>query len=351
VGSPATLGFIGLELRRRTFVRSSGKYGPSFRSDYRSELDEAAVGNESTRARVRDDAADRGLPLLTFALAVVRQPWHFRSEAVALQIAEEVFTFVQLETFRSKLPVEIRLVSRTIYQILSDHEALLALEPEELAGVLLEHLNSLSEGERGQLNRYNFSLPNTVQEFPREYHERLLRALMEAWSWLEREGLIAQRPGHQGEWVFITRRGSRLASAADLNAYRRANLLPRKLLHPLIAQKVFAAFLRGDYDTAVFQAFREVEIAVRDACHFTPTDLGVALMRKAFDRSSGPLADTKLPEVEREAMAHLFAGAIGLYKNPQSHRSVGIDDPVEATELIVLASQLLRIVDGRASAQ
>jgi len=242
-------------------------------------------------------------------------------------------------------------MSRTIYQILPDPEALLALEPEELAGVLLEHLNSLSEGERGQLNRYNFSLPYSVQEFRQEYHERLLRALMEAWSWLEREGLLAPTPGHQGEWVFITRRGSRLASAADLNAYRRANLLPRALLHPVIAHKVLAAFLRGDYDTAVFQAFREIEIAVRDACHFAPTDLGIALMRRAFDKSSGPLTNMELPEAEREAMAHLFAGAIGLFKNPQSHRSVEIGEPAKAVELIILASHLMRIADERGNAR
>ena len=43
------------------------------------------------------------------------------------------------------------------------------------------------------------------------------------------------------------------------------NLLPKGLLHPLVIEKVYAAFLRGEYDTAVFQAFREVEIAIRTA--------------------------------------------------------------------------------------
>jgi hypothetical protein len=35
-------------------------------------------------------------------------------------------------------------------------------------------------------------------------------------------------------------------------------------LHPSNTTRVNATFLRGDYDTAVFQAFKEVEVAVRD---------------------------------------------------------------------------------------
>jgi hypothetical protein len=67
-------------------------------------------------------------------------------------------------------------------------EDLLVLEPEELAGVLLEHLNSLEENS-SSLQLYNFLLPGQTpaMAYPQEYRNRINRALTEAWVWLERE--------------------------------------------------------------------------------------------------------------------------------------------------------------------
>jgi hypothetical protein len=76
--------------------------------------------------------------------------------------------------------------------------------------------------------------------------------------------------------------------------------------------------------------------------------VGVDLMRSAFHLTTGTLTDQTAVPAEREALSHLFAGAIGHAKNPGSHRTVNLT-ATEAAELIGLASYLLGIVETRAA--
>jgi uncharacterized protein (TIGR02391 family) len=233
---------------------------------------------------------------------------------------------------------------KTIYSIIPNPEELLKLDSEDVAAVVLESLNSI---EHLQLNRNDFAMQRTVQEYPPVYHERLLKALMTGWGYMEREGLIAEMPTKAG-WYFITDKGKAIRSREDLNAYRAATMLPKYLLHPVIANKVEAAFKNAEYDTAVFQALREVEVATRTGGGFLPTDIGPALMRKAFDPKTGPLRDDSAIDMEKMAISDMFAGLIGAYKTPRSHRHVVLD-ATEAAEIIIFASHLLKIVDARAA--
>ncbi|HDR8961809.1 TPA: TIGR02391 family protein [Burkholderia vietnamiensis] len=109
--------------------------------------------------------------------------------------------------------------------------------------------------------------------------------------------------------------------------------------------------MRGAYPTAVFEAMRAVEIAVRTAAGYPAAEHGVPMMRRAFAPNAGPLADHTKDAGGQEALAALFAGAIGSYKNSHSHRNVPIDTAREAVEMIALASRLLGIVDAQAAAR
>lgn len=234
----------------------------------------------------------------------------------------------------------------TLADLIPDADSALALEPEELAGVALELLWSSGANEPSRLNPTSFTHPDTIGSYPESKRGDIALALMEAWSWLLQEGLIAPVPSDTFGWHFITRRGKKIKNRDGLVAYRNSVILPRGLLHPVIAKACWSAFLRGDYDTAVFQAFKELEVKIREASGSKAEEYGVQLVRKAFNPQTGVLTDTQAPDAEKEALMHLVAGAVGSYKNPHSHRKIQLG-PEEAVEMIVLSSHLYKIIDAK----
>ncbi|WP_130283926.1 TIGR02391 family protein [Microcella alkaliphila] len=175
--------------------------------------------------------------------------------------------------------------------------------------------------------------------------EVMLARLSDAWAWLEAHALVGRSPKNpQGSnWSRVTSMGRALLEDPDAISKVWANDRLSGALHPALSS-ARSNFALGDYETASFAAMKAVEVEVRRVSGLSNELLGVALMRKAFNPKDGPLRDPEAEGGEQQAIADLFAGAIGAYKNPASHRTVQFDDAVEAAEVIQLADLLLRVV-------
>lgn len=185
---------------------------------------------------------------------------------------------------------------------------------------------------------------NSASQFHRDHttHPGVMDRLVEAWAWLESRAFVSTRWGQtSADARRVTAEGHRALDMglAGLHAAERLNVE----LSPAL-EKARRQFLQGDYEEAVFAAFRTVEERVRAASGASSSDLGVKLMRQAFKPNDGPLSDTASDAGEQESLMHLFGGAIGTFKNPSSHRTVSYDDPTLAAEAVLLADLLLRLI-------
>jgi len=233
-------------------------------------------------------------------------------------------------------------------------EVLLNLEPEIAAQFLLKHLCALSSHPSGRngLNWYNYTLNGNFESYTRDsvQQEAVGKLLVEAWVWLEREGMLAPQPNSNSarSWSYVTKKGLALCKDGDFEKYRRSLFLPSEGLEPVLAEKVLPLYRRGDYDTAIFQAVKELEVRVRDQSKLSNDKVGVDLMRLAFNHDSGRLKVSDKAS-EQQGVADLFAGVVGWVKNPLSHRDVNYGDPLEAAEIIMFVNYLLRLLNRATS--
>ncbi|TDK48241.1 TIGR02391 family protein [Algoriphagus formosus] len=149
----------------------------------------------------------------------------------------------------------------------------------------------------------------------------------------------------EGEDVFHpTKIGFRFPEKEFARVIKEYTLMPNTYVHPLIIKKSFKLLSSGEFESAVLQAFKCIETKIRKKINADPEEIGVKLIRQAFNPDIGTLTDYNLPKSEREAFAHYIAGAFGFYKNPCSHRDVEINF-ISAFERIVVASDLLKLID------
>lgn len=181
-----------------------------------------------------------------------------------------------------------------------------------------------------------------------------IEALAEAWTWLSNRGLIAVKPAETNFAAFFITRHGQDAMGYGLPWLRAVQRLDVAML-PVLEAKARPLFLRGDFEAAAFMAMKEVEVRVRSMAALPGSLVGTALMQEAFrppkkDKGEisgpgGPLYKSTSDGGEALATMELFKGAIGLFKNPSSHRRVDYADPTEAAEVVLLADLLMRLLD------
>jgi uncharacterized protein (TIGR02391 family) len=219
---------------------------------------------------------------------------------------------------------------------------------DELGLRLLRYLLDTYGSGFGSLNPYNLLLAGgELKAWSQDAPGQGLPAradISEAWAWLVSQGLVARQPDKHDEWYFITRRGVELAKDPRGRIRLQAEQRIDVDLHPRLGDRIRRQFLLGEFELAAFAAMKEVEVAVRDAAGAPNSLIGVNLMKRTFG-SDGELRNDLLDQGERDATMALYWGAIGVFKNPSSHRPVEFDDPTLASEVVLLADLLLRLLD------
>jgi hypothetical protein len=151
------------------------------------------------------------------------------------------------------------------------------LLPEELAPDMLEDLAQIAPNsmDRGRLNIGNYcnSFDGDIHGPMRSHQarEQTRQSLAEAWSLLERLGFIAPETnqGNYG-WFFVTRRGREAAQSREaFERGRKAAQFSATMLHEELRGAAYDALVRGNFQQAVAEAFRVVEVKVRNAAGAT----------------------------------------------------------------------------------
>jgi hypothetical protein len=174
------------------------------------------------------------------------------------------------------------------------------------------------------------------------------RVIARAWKGLDYASYIEEPDPDNGKngYRVPSAKGKSARAATDYTGVRMRSNFTRDMFHPALPDAAWNAFTVGDYDTAIFEAFKSLEVAARTKGGFTTGDFGAALMKKAFDPDTGPLRDKAASRGRRIARCELFTGAFGEIRNPKGHNDPTITDAVVAAEELMAAGVLRRIVDG-----
>jgi uncharacterized protein (TIGR02391 family) len=164
---------------------------------------------------------------------------------------------------------------------------------------------------------------------------------------LDRDGYITQDPDQtHAPFKMLTAQGKKVAAEALENMRLQSLNIDEVVSRDELRSLVRDDYNAGDYETAIFKAFRHLEESVRKKTNQPPQVIGVNLMTVAFRANGGLLKHPEAQvDAEAEALHQLMRGAIGWFKNPSSHRTVGYDDEHQAAHVLGFANLLLDLLD------
>ena len=118
--------------------------------------------------------------------------------------------------------------------------------------------------------------------------------------------------------------------------------------HPNLVEVSRQLFANGHYAQAIFQAFSQVEIAVRSVSGLGD-QFGTRLMGKAFDEQTPKIQlnalATESDYWEQEGFKLIFMGSMLGIRNPKAHDIIAQNDAYKTLEYLGLASLLLKRID------
>jgi uncharacterized protein (TIGR02391 family) len=119
-------------------------------------------------------------------------------------------------------------------------------------------------------------------------------------------------------------------------------------IHPKVKKASQELFLNGHYPSAIFEAFKQVEILVKEKSGIKGK-FGAALMQEVFSANAPVLKINDGAKDsdgdEQKGFVMLFTGAqIGI-RDPKGHDNIEQKDPKIAMQYIAFASLLCRMVD------
>lgn len=230
-------------------------------------------------------------------------------------------------------------------------DQLLAATDIELDRALLQYVAAASAGRTVGTTRDGAAITLFERggyECPHSTSVEVRKVMSRAWKRLEDSDLIEEPDPDNGRngYRVVSAKGRAALEEVDFGAAKARTAFTREMF-PQLPDAAWNAFRTGNYDTAVFEAFRAVEVAVRRKGNFAETDYGAKLMKMAFDPVSGPLRHTAVvTPSRREARLKLFEGAVGELRNPKAHSDPTITNTLTAVEEMMTAGALLRIVNS-----